>query len=103
MLEQLGSYNRSLPRRNGWIFPSLASKRANDPITDKVVWHACHESTRRAGITKPVHPHTLRHYAASRTMPCEIELSGWRTAGYGVGAKHSLSRMRHSPEASELL
>ena len=62
--EQLRTYYRSLPRRNGWMFPSLASKRANDPITDKVVWHACHESTRRAGITKPVHPHTLRHASA---------------------------------------
>ena len=26
--------------------------------------------------------HLLRHYAASRTMPREIERSGWRTAGY---------------------
>ena len=56
LLEQLRTYYRSLPRRNGWMFPSLASKRANDPITDKVVWHACHESTLRAGITKPAHP-----------------------------------------------
>ena len=68
LLEQLRTYYRSLPRRNGWMFPSLASKRANDPITDKVVWHACHESTRRAGITKPVHPHTLRHYVPFRIM-----------------------------------
>ena len=74
LLEQLRTYYRSLPRRNGWMFPSLASKRANDPITDKVVWHACHESTRRAGITKPVHPHTLRHSFATHMLDHGAEL-----------------------------
>jgi site-specific recombinase XerD len=39
------------------------------PATDKIVWHACRVAAQRAGITKRVHPHTLRHYAASRTMP----------------------------------
>jgi len=56
------------------MFPSLASKSANDPITDKVVWHACHESTRRAGITKPVHPHTLRHSFATHMLDHGAEL-----------------------------
>jgi site-specific recombinase XerD len=51
------------------MFPSLQLSRPGEPITDKVVWHACRQATRRAGITKAVHPHTLRHYAASRTMP----------------------------------
>ena len=68
LLEQLRTYYRSLPRRNGWMFPSGQAKRPDDPITDKTVWHACEESTRRAGITKPVHPHTLRHYATYRSM-----------------------------------
>jgi site-specific recombinase XerD len=68
LLAQLRTYYRSVKRRNGWLFPSLQTGRADQPITDKVVWHACREATRRAGITKAVHPHTLRHYAASRTM-----------------------------------
>jgi site-specific recombinase XerD len=51
------------------MFPSRQLKRPHEPITDKTVWHACQLSARRAGITKPIHPHTLRHYAASRTMP----------------------------------
>ena len=74
MREQLRTYYRSLPRRNGWMFPSLESKRPNDPITDKVVWHACRESTRRAGITKPVHPHTLRHCFATHMLDNGAEL-----------------------------
>ena len=44
---------------------------ANYPISDKVVWHACRESAKRAGVNKPLHPHTLRHHAASPTMPHE--------------------------------
>jgi len=69
LLDQLRSYYRSLKHRNGWLFPSLQTRRRAEPITDKAVWHACREAAQRAGITKPIHPHTLRHYAASRTMP----------------------------------
>ena len=61
LLEQLRTYYRSLPRRNGWMFPSGQAKRPDDPITDKTVWHACEESTRRAGITKPVHQNGRDH------------------------------------------
>src|ERR1035437_1254348 len=65
LLEQLRTYYRSLKRRNGWMFPSLQARRPEEPITQKAVWHACREATRRAGITKPVHPHTLRHSFAT--------------------------------------
>jgi site-specific recombinase XerD len=63
--EQLRSYYRSLRRRNDWLFPSPQARRPNDPITDKTIWHACETATRRAGITKAVHPHTLRHSFAT--------------------------------------
>jgi integrase/recombinase XerD len=69
LLEQLRTYYRSVRQRNGWMFPSLQTRRSDQSITPKAVWHACSQATLRAGITKPVHPHTLRHYAASRTMP----------------------------------
>jgi integrase len=69
LLEQLRVYYRSLKHRNDWMFPSLQARRPKEPITQKAVWHACREATRRAGITKPVHPYTLRHYAEFRTMP----------------------------------
>ena len=68
LLEQLRTYYRTLKNRNGWLFPSIQAGRADQPITDKVVWHACRVATLRAGIPKAVHPHTLRHYATSRTM-----------------------------------
>ena len=62
--EQLRTYYRSLRRRNGWLFPSAQARRPDEPITDKAVWHACETATQRAGITKAVHPHTLRQASA---------------------------------------
>jgi integrase/recombinase XerD len=47
--------------------------QTEQPMTDKVVWYACDQAARRAGIQKPVHPHTLRHYAGFRTIPGELD------------------------------
>jgi integrase/recombinase XerD len=74
LLEQLRTYYRSVKVRNGWMFPSLQTRRLNQPITQKAVWHACREATRRAGITKPVHPHTLRHSFATHLFDNGAEL-----------------------------
>jgi site-specific recombinase XerD len=74
LLDQLRTYYRSVRRRNGWLFPSLQTRRPNQPITPKAVWHACREATRRAGITKPVHPHTLRHSFATHLFDNGAEL-----------------------------
>ena len=74
LYEQLRTYYRSLKRRNGWMFPSLQTRRANEPITQKAVWHACREATRCAGITKAVHPHTLRHSFATHLFDNGAEL-----------------------------
>lgn len=65
LLDHLRCYYRTVKRRNGWMFPSLQLKRPHEPITDKTVWHACRVSARRAGIDKPIHPHTLRHSFAT--------------------------------------
>jgi integrase/recombinase XerD len=74
LYEQLRTYYRSVRQRNGWLFPSLQKRRPGQPITQKVVWHACREATRRAGITKPVHPHTLRHSFATQLFDSGAEL-----------------------------
>jgi integrase/recombinase XerD len=74
LLDQLRVYYRSLRRRNGWMFPSLQFNRPNEPITDKVVWHACRQATRRAAIAKAVHPHTLRHCFATHLLDNGAEL-----------------------------
>jgi integrase/recombinase XerD len=74
LYEQLRTYYRSVRRRNGWLFPSLQTRRPDQPITHKTVWHACREATRRAGITKAVHPHTLRHSFATHLFDSGAEL-----------------------------
>jgi site-specific recombinase XerD len=77
--EQLRTYYRSVKRRNGWLFPSLQTRRPDQPITHKTVWHACREATRRAGITKPVHPHTLRHSFATHLFDNGADLAVLQT------------------------
>ena len=74
LYQQLRTYYRSVRRRNGWLFPSLQTRRPEQPITQKTVWHACREATRRAGITKAVHPHTLRHSFATHLFDSGAEL-----------------------------
>ena len=74
LLDQLRTYYRSLKHKSGWLFPSLQARRPNEPITDKTIWHACREAAQRAGITKPVHPHTLRHCFATHLLDSGAEL-----------------------------
>ena len=49
-----------------WLFPgTLHNWRVDRPITPKVVWDACQAAARRAGLTKRVSAHTLRHSYAT--------------------------------------
>jgi integrase len=58
-----------------YVFPGVVDgHRVDAPASDKIVWHACKEAAKRAGIAKCVHPHTLRHYAEFRTMPSKSRL-----------------------------
>jgi integrase/recombinase XerD len=49
---------------NGW--------RADKPIPTKVVWEACQQAAQRAGITKRVNPHLLRHSFESTWLSSTI-------------------------------
>ena len=74
LLDQLRTHYRSLPHQSGWLFPSLQTRRPDQPMTDKVIWHACRQATLRAGIPKRVHPHTLRHSFATHLLDSGAEL-----------------------------
>jgi site-specific recombinase XerD len=74
LYDQLRTYYRSLKHKSGWLFPSIQTRRWDEPMTDKTIWHACREATRRAGITKSVHPHTLRHSFATHLLDSGAEL-----------------------------
>uniref|UniRef100_Q01TI9 Phage integrase family protein n=1 Tax=Solibacter usitatus (strain Ellin6076) TaxID=234267 RepID=Q01TI9_SOLUE len=74
LLAQLRIHYRALPHRSAWVFPSLQSRRPDQPMTEKAVWHACRQAAWRAGITKSVHPHTLRHCFATHLLDNGAEL-----------------------------
>jgi site-specific recombinase XerD len=78
LLTALREYYRWM-RPQTYLFPGTVNNwRADKPVTEKIVWQAVREACTRAGIKKRVSPHTLRHYAASRTMPRGSRRSGPR-------------------------
>ena len=52
-----------------YLFPGTVNgSRADKPITPKMLWEACREAAQRAGITKAVRPHLLRHSFATHLL-----------------------------------
>ena len=69
LLQELRQHYRRLSRKPAvWLFPGGQHHTADYPISDKVVWYACHEAAKRAGVDKPLHPHTLRHCFATHLL-----------------------------------
>ena len=70
LLDALRQYWRTLQRKpRRWLFPGGRwHSDVERPMTDKVVWYACQQAARRAGIDKRVHPHTLRHSFATHLL-----------------------------------
>ena len=68
LLETLREYWRWMKPKT-YLFPGTVNgSRADKPITAKMLWAACREAAQRAGITKPVHPHLLRHSYATHLL-----------------------------------
>lgn len=66
LYEELRQHYRRLKRKpQVWLFPGGMHHTSDDPISDKVVWHACRNAAERLGLRKIVHPHTLRHCFAT--------------------------------------
>jgi site-specific recombinase XerD len=74
LVETLRTYWRWM-RPKTYLFPGTENGwRADKPITPKVVWEAVQEAAKRAGITKHVTPHTLRHCFASHLLEAGTDL-----------------------------
>jgi len=67
-LETLREYWRWMQPKT-YLFPGTVNgSRADKPITPKVLWEACREAAQRAGISKAVRPHLLRHAFATHLV-----------------------------------
>jgi integrase/recombinase XerD len=74
LLETLREYWRWMKPKT-YLFPGTVNNwRADVPITPKVVWMAVNEAGKRAGISKPVAPHLLRHSFATHRLEAGADL-----------------------------
>jgi len=58
-----------------YLFPSRGERKGADvPLSDKTVWQVCGDAAKKAGITKHVTPHTLRHSWATHLLEAGTDL-----------------------------
>ena len=98
LLETLRTYWRWMKPRT-FLFPgTVKGWRADVPITSNIVWLACREAAKAAGITKHLSPHTLRHSYASHLLEAGADL---RTIQVLLGhsrLEHTLVYLHLSPK-----
>jgi integrase/recombinase XerD len=54
-----------------WLFPGADP---GQPISSKAIFLACRKAAQKAGIAKPVHPHSLRHAFATHLLEARVDL-----------------------------
>jgi integrase/recombinase XerD len=55
-----------------WLFPGV--NKPTQALTDGAVQRICQRTARRAGLTKRVHPHALRHSFATHLLEAGVDL-----------------------------
>lgn len=74
LLEALRAYWRSR-RPKDFLFPSRAGHGgAEHPFCNKTIWNICKAAAVRAGISKRISPHTLRHSFATHHLEAGADL-----------------------------
>jgi site-specific recombinase XerD len=74
LLDTLREYWRWM-RPKTYLFPGTENGwRTDRPITSKMLWAAVRYAAEKAGITKPVSPHILRHSYATHQLEAGMDL-----------------------------
>lgn len=98
LLETLRVYWRWM-QPTTFLFPgTVKGVRADVPISVNTVWLACRQAAQRAGITKRLSPHSLRHSCASHLLEAGADL---RTIQVLLGhsrLEHTLIYLHLSPK-----
>jgi integrase/recombinase XerD len=97
LLETLRVYFRWM-RPTTFLFPgTVKGVRADLPITPNVVWLACRQAAQRAGITKRLSPHSLRHSCASHLLEAGADLRTLQVLLGHSRLEHTLIYLHLSP------
>jgi integrase/recombinase XerD len=81
-----------------WLFPgTLHNWRADRPITPKVVWDACRAAAARAGLTKRVSAHTLRHSFATHLLEAGADIRTIQLLLGHAEVRHTIIYLHLSP------
>ena len=106
LLDELRAYWRVRQPRP-WLFPGAS---ASSPLCPGTVQRYCKEVVRRAGFTKPVTMHTLRHSFATHMLEAGVDLltlqamMGHRSLKTTMGYLHLNSgRLRQTPSLLDRL
>jgi site-specific recombinase XerD len=101
LLEELRDYWREY-RPATWLFAGAKVTRA---LTNSAVQRICGRTGRRAGLSKRVHPHTLRHSFATHLLEAGVDLLSVQAllghSHFHTTAKYlhvSLRRLQQLPE-----
>jgi site-specific recombinase XerD len=90
LLETLREYWRWMKPKT-WLFPGYQKGwRADVAICDKVVWCACKQAAKNAGIEKRVTPHLLRHSYATHLLEAGADLRTIQLLLGHVELKHTV-------------
>jgi integrase/recombinase XerD len=81
-----------------WLFPgTLHNWRADRPVTPKVVWDACRAAAARAGLTKRVSAHTLRHSFATHLLEAGADIRTIQLLLGHAQVRHTVIYLHLSP------